>query len=155
MFVPTSGCCGTNVSCGGSAFNVGRGSMPALFAYLLAVSLLVGSGYVSLHWLTAPPDVGTNQRPHRSKSPPASKDVGEKYGPLVPAATRAENRSDDHSEMEITASSPASKASNKDTIEVPPNGTGVAKKTPAFLPNQPEMYHPVAVCLSASRQKAS
>ena len=106
--------------------------MPALFAYLLAVSLLVGGGYMSLHWLTAPADIRTNQQPHQSKSPPASKDVGEKYGPLVPPATRAENRSDDHSEMEITASSPASKASNKDTIKVPPNGTGVAEEnTPA------------------------
>lgn len=113
--------------------------MPALFAYLLAVSLLVGGGYVSLHWLTAPPDVGTNQRPHQSKSSPASKDGGENSGPLVPAATRAENQSDDHSEMEITASSPASKASNKDTIEVPPNGTGVAEENTDVLSKQADV----------------
>ena len=112
--------------------------MPALFAYLLAVSLLVGSGYVSLHWLTAPADIRTNQQPHQSKSPPAGKDVGEKYGPFVPAAPRAENRSDDHSEMEITASSPASKASNKDTIEVPPNGTGVPEENTDVLSKQAE-----------------
>jgi hypothetical protein len=107
--------------------------MPALFAYLLAVSLLVGGGYVSLQWLTAPADIRTNQQPHQSKSPPAGKDVGEKYGPPVPAATRAENRSDDHSEMEITAGSPASKASNKGTIELPPDGTGVAEQNTDVL----------------------
>jgi hypothetical protein len=112
--------------------------MPALFAYLLAVSLLVGGGYMSLHWLTAPADIRTNQQPHQSKSPPAGKDVGEKYGPPVPAAPRAENRSDDHSEMEITASSPASNASNKDTIEVPPSGTGVAEQNTDVLSKQAE-----------------
>src|SRR4030088_1939448 len=112
--------------------------MPALFAYLLAVSLLVGGGYMSLHWLTAPADIRTNQRPHQSKSPPAGKDVGEKYGSLVPAATRAENRSDDHSKMETTASSPGSKASNKDTVEVPPNGTGVPEENTDVLSKQAE-----------------
>ena len=33
--------------------------MPALFAYLIALSLLIGSGYAGLVWLTAPP--GSNQ----------------------------------------------------------------------------------------------
>jgi hypothetical protein len=32
--------------------------MPALFAYLLAIGILVGGGYAGLRWLTNPPDPG-------------------------------------------------------------------------------------------------
>jgi hypothetical protein len=40
--------------------------------------------------------------------------------------------------MDITASSPASEASNKGTIEVPPNGTGVAEESADVLTKQAE-----------------
>jgi hypothetical protein len=96
--------------------------MPALFAYLLAVSLLLGGGYVSLHWLAAPGDAPTSQRPHQSKSQPASKDVDEKSAAQA-RTTRAENRSGDDSETEITASSATSGASNKASTAAPRNGT--------------------------------
>jgi hypothetical protein len=48
--------------------------MPALFAYILAVVLLIGGGYAGLHWLTEPPPV-TN---HGGKEPAKAKKTAEK-----------------------------------------------------------------------------
>jgi hypothetical protein len=46
--------------------------MPALFAYLLAVSVLLGGGYAGLKWLTTPPEPSTTTQ--RLASKPPSKD---------------------------------------------------------------------------------
>jgi len=100
--------------------------MPALFAYLLAVSLLLGGGYVGLHWLSAPPDASTNQRPSASKGLPAKTDVVRKSDPYA-AETRAEERSDDHAGTEMAASPLGSEASGKAAPEKPPNKTGVSE----------------------------
>jgi hypothetical protein len=112
----------------GFAFIVGRGYMPALFAYLLAVSLLLGGGYASLHWLSTPPDASINQRQSASKRPPASKDMVEKSDPYVTGAPRAEKRPNDHAEMEIPATAPTSEASIKAAPEAPLNETGVSEE---------------------------
>jgi hypothetical protein len=96
----------------GFAFIRRRGHMPALFAYLFAVSVLLGGGYVGLHRLAAPPDASTNERPSASKRPPATrKDVVEK--PDLTAAGRAKMRPDDHDETETTASTPTLELSDK------------------------------------------
>ncbi len=87
--------------------------MPALFAYLFAVSVLLGGGYVGLHWLSAPPDASTIQRPSVSKRPPAiSMDVVEK--PDLIGTDWAKKRPDDDAETEVTASTPTFELSNKD-----------------------------------------
>jgi hypothetical protein len=99
--------------------------MPALFAYLVAVSLLLGGGYVSLHWLSAPPDASTDLRPSASKGRPAKNDLVKKSDPYAAAQTRAEKRPDDHAETEIAASRLGSEASGKAVSEAPPNETGV------------------------------
>jgi hypothetical protein len=76
-----------------------RSQWLALFTYLLAVSLLLGSGYVSLRWLSAP-DASANQRPPESKMSPAHKDVREDPGA---EANPVQNPSNYHSETETIA----------------------------------------------------
>jgi hypothetical protein len=101
--------------------------MPALFAYLVAVSLLLGGGYVSLHWLSAPPDASTDLRPSASKARPAKNDLVKKSDPYAAAETRAEKRPDDRAETEIAASRLGSEASGKAVPEAPPNETGMSE----------------------------
>jgi hypothetical protein len=101
--------------------------MPALFAYLLAVSLLLGGGYVGLHWLSAPPDASTNQRPSASKGLPARTDVVRKSDPYAAAETRAEKRPDDHAGTEMAASPRGSEELGKAAPEKPPNETGASE----------------------------
>src|SRR3984893_7654562 len=83
--------------------------MPALFAYLVALSLLLGGGYASLQWLSAP-DTSVNPPLSVSKRPPANKGVVEKSGPHVTGATPAKTRPYDRAEPEITGSAPVSEA---------------------------------------------
>jgi hypothetical protein len=40
----------------------GENNMPALFGYLVALTLLLGGGYAGLQWLASPDDAGTQQR---------------------------------------------------------------------------------------------
>jgi hypothetical protein len=101
--------------------------MPALFAYLLAVSLLLGGGYVSLHWLSAPPDASTNQRLSASKGQPAKNEQVRKSDPYAAAEIRAEKRPDDHAGTETAASPLTSEASGKAVAEARPNETGVSE----------------------------
>jgi hypothetical protein len=102
--------------------------MPALLGYLLAISLLLGGGYVSLHWLSTPDDISTSQRPSASKAPPAGKNVVGKSDPDATAETRAEKRAHDHAETEIPATGANSEPSNKAAPDAPPNETGVGEE---------------------------
>src|SRR5258706_3106379 len=86
--------------------------MPALFAYLFAVSVLLGGGYVGRHWLSAPPDASTIQRPSSKRPPAISMDVVEK--PDLIGTDWAKKRPDDDAETEVTASTPTFELSNKD-----------------------------------------
>jgi hypothetical protein len=96
--------------------------MPALFAYLIAVSLLLGGGYMSLHWLAAP-DTSSSQRLLASKRPTASKYMAEKSDPDVAGATWAERRSRDPPETERIPSNPTSEETKDAASKAPHNGT--------------------------------
>jgi hypothetical protein len=98
--------------------------MPALFAYLLAIFVLLGSGYASLEWLSAP-DVSVNSPLSANKRPAANTDAVAKSGPRATGATPAKTRPYDRAEPEITGSAPASEASNKPTSPAAPQHTGV------------------------------
>jgi hypothetical protein len=58
--------------------------MPALFAYLIAVGLLLGGGYGALNWLAAPEPVKVAARakpaPHREARPEATSQAAEDSG---------------------------------------------------------------------------
>jgi hypothetical protein len=98
--------------------------MPALFAYLVALSLLLGGGYASLQWLSAP-DTSANPPLSVGKRPPANK-VVEKSGPHVTGATRAQTRPYDRPEPEITGSAPASEAPINVAPVAAPDQTDIA-----------------------------
>jgi hypothetical protein len=99
--------------------------MPALFAYLVALSLLLGGGYASLQWLSAP-DTSVNPPLSVSKRPPANKGVVEKSGPHVTGATPAKTRPYDRAEPEITGSAPASDGQINGAPVAAPDQTGIA-----------------------------
>lgn len=55
-------------------FNVLRYVMPALFAYLIAVGLLLGGGYGALSWLAAPEPVKVAEKAKPKRPPPSHYD---------------------------------------------------------------------------------
>ena len=85
--------------------------MPALFAYLLAVSIVLGGGYAGLRWLSAPPHPSFSQRPSASEKLAGRKDAAEASG--AAGANPAEKGPNDQSEKDITASLPIPESSNK------------------------------------------
>jgi len=95
--------------------------MPALFAYLLVVSIVLGGGYAGLRWLSAPPHPSFRQRPSASEKLAGRKDAAEVSGPT--RATPAAKGPNAQSEKDITASLPISESSNKASTELPPNET--------------------------------
>src|SRR6267378_3969907 len=95
--------------------------MPALFAYLLVVSIVLGGGYAGLRWPSAPPHPSFSQRPSASEKLAGRKDAAEVSGPT--RATPAAKGPNDQSEKDITASLPISESSNKASTELPPNET--------------------------------
>jgi hypothetical protein len=126
----------------GFALNVGRDRMPALFAYLFAVSLLLGGGYMSLHWLSAPPDISSSQRLSPSKRPTANKDMAEKSDPDVAGATRAESRSHASAETERIPSNPTSEGTNNAATKAPRTGTAANEDNTMVLTKQAEDVPP-------------
>ena len=101
-------------------FDFGRGSMRALFGYLLALSLLFGGGFLCVQWLFSPSQVSINQRTPHSKMLRHSNDGGGRSDPEA-GTTRDESRSHGHSDTETTGASPTSDASDKSAAEVLPN----------------------------------
>jgi hypothetical protein len=114
--------------------------MPALFAYLVALSLLLGGGYASLQWLSAP-DTSATPPLSKSKRPPANKDVVEKSAPHVTGATPAKPRPYDRAEPEITGSAPAPEASNK-PASIAPEQAGVIDDNTKVQPKKAEEVPP-------------
>jgi hypothetical protein len=96
-------------------------SMPALFAYLLAVSIVLGGGYAGLRWLSAPPHPSFSQRPSASEKLAGRKDAAEVSG--AARANPAEKGPNDQSEKDITASLPIPESSNKASTELPSSQT--------------------------------
>src|SRR5450432_1663698 len=104
--------------------------MPALFAYLLAISVALGGGYAGLRWLAAP-DSGTGQQSSASaKLPNKDKKLPEKSDSNVTTMTEAESGPKDGDKTEITASTAPSGTSNKVAPEVSRNEPGVSEVSP-------------------------
>src|SRR5437588_9271014 len=89
--------CGTKLVFMSFGFDFGRGSMRALFRYLLALSLLFGGGFLCVQWLFSPSPVSTDQRTPHSKMLRHSKDGGERSDTEA-GTTRGKSRSHEHSD---------------------------------------------------------
>ena len=104
--------------------------MPALFAYLLAISIALGGGYAGLRWLAAP-DSSTDQHSSASaKLPNKGKKLPEKSDSNVTTMTEAESGPKDRDKTEITASTAPSGTSNKVAPEASRNEPGVSEVSP-------------------------
>jgi len=87
--------------------------MPALFAYLLAITVALGGGYAGLRWL-AGPDSSTGQHSSASaKLPNKGKKLPETPDFNVTRMTEAESGPKDNDKTEITAGTAPSGVSNK------------------------------------------
>src|SRR5882762_8618418 len=101
--------------------------MPALFAYLLAISIALGGGYAGLRWLVAPDNAG-QQSSASAKLP--NKGKPEKPDSNVTTMTEAESGPKDRDKTEITASTASSGTSNKVVPEASRNEPGVSEVNP-------------------------
>jgi len=103
--------------------------MPALFAYLLAISIALGGGYAGLRWLAAPDSSTGRQSSASAKLPNKGKKLPEKPDSNVTTMTEAESGPKDRDKTEITASTPSG-TSNKVAPEASRNEPGVSEVSP-------------------------
>jgi hypothetical protein len=103
--------------------------MPALFAYLLAISLALGGGYAGLRWLVAPDSTG-QQSTASAKLPNKGKKLPEKTDSNVTTMTEAESGAKERHKTEITASTASSGTSNKVAPKASRNGPDVSELSP-------------------------
>ena len=104
--------------------------MPALFAYLLAISIVLGGGYAGLRWLAAPDSSTGQQSSASAKSPNKGKKLPEKSDSNVTTMTEAGSGPKDRDEAEVTASTASSGTSNKVAPEASRNEPGVSEVSP-------------------------
>jgi hypothetical protein len=97
--------------------------MRALLAYVLAVSALLGGGYMGLRWLSEPPNASADQRLHGGeKASRESKVVFGKSDPSVTDGTRAESESDTVGKSEPLERNARSAVRNESTTVPSPLG---------------------------------
>jgi hypothetical protein len=104
--------------------------MPALFAYLLAISVALGGGYAGLRWLAAPDSSIGQQSSASAKVPNKGKKLPEKPDSNVTRMTEAESGPKDRDKAEITAITAPSGPSNKVAPETSRNEPGVSEVGP-------------------------
>jgi hypothetical protein len=103
--------------------------MPALFAYLLAITIALGGGYAGLRWLAAP-DSTSQQSSASAKLPNKGKKLPEKSDSNVTTMTEVESGPKDRDKTEITANTAPSGTSNKVAPEASRNEPGVSEVSP-------------------------
>lgn len=99
--------------------------MPALFAYLLAVSMLLGGGYAGLRWLSAPAEVSSSHRPSAVEKRSARK-LPHKPDRNVAVASEVESESRDSGNAVTPARTATSESSDKAAPEVLRNQTSIS-----------------------------
>jgi hypothetical protein len=104
--------------------------MPALFAYLIAISVALGGGYAGLRWLAAPDSSTGQQSSASAKVPNKSTKPLEKPDSNVARMTEAESGPKDRDKTEITASTAASGPSNKVAPETSRTEPGAGEVSP-------------------------
>jgi hypothetical protein len=104
--------------------------MPALFAYLLAISVALGGGYAGLRWLAAPDSSTGQQSSASAKLPNKGKKLPEKPDSKVSRTTEAESGPKDRDKTEMTARTAPAGTSNKVASETSRNEPGVSEVSP-------------------------
>jgi hypothetical protein len=104
--------------------------MPALFAYLIAISVALGGGYAGLRWLAAPDSSTGQQSSASAKVPNKGTKPLEKPDSNVARMTETESGPKDGEKTEITASTAASGTLNKVAPEISRNEPGVSEVSP-------------------------
>jgi len=104
--------------------------MPALFAYLLAISVALGGGYAGLRWLAAPDSSTGQQSSASAKLPNKGKKLPEKPDSKVSRMTEAGSGPNGRDKTEITSSTAPSGTSNKVASEASRNESGVSEVSP-------------------------
>jgi hypothetical protein len=99
--------------------------MPALFAYLLAISVALGGGYAGLRWLAAPDSSTGQQSSASTKLSNKGKKLPEKPDSKISRMTEAESGPKDKDKTEITAST-----APDGTPEASRNEPGVSEVSP-------------------------
>ncbi|MDB5611738.1 MAG: hypothetical protein JWP25_8638 [Bradyrhizobium sp.] len=99
--------------------------MPALFAYLVAVGLLLGGGYGALSWLAAPEPVKMAARakpaPHREAKPETTSRAAEDSGTSSVSSSGSAEAAENSNEVppsppaETTAAAPEQSAKTEET----------------------------------------
>ena len=102
--------------------------MPALFAYLLAISVALGGGYAGLQWLAAPDSSNDQRSDTGAKLLTKRKKLPEKTDFNEAKMTEAESGPKD--KTEITAISAPSGASSKAAPETLRNETSMSEASP-------------------------
>ena len=105
--------------------------MPALFAYMIAVGLLLGGGYGALNWLAAPEPVKVVAKAKPKPHSEASRDTG----PVVPSPAQTMNNG--NAAVAASVSDKPAPASDN------PPSTG-SEATAASIEALPEASSPVA-----------
>jgi hypothetical protein len=119
--------------------------MPALFAYLLAISIALGGGYAGLRWLAAPDSSTAQHSSENGKVPNKGKKLPERPESNVTRMTEAESGPTDRDKTEITASTAPSGTSNKVAPETSRNEPGVGEVSPK-VPTQKDDDVPTGSC---------
>jgi hypothetical protein len=104
--------------------------MPALFAYLLAISIALGGGYAGLRWLAAPDSSTAQQSSASAKLPNKGKKLPEKPDSNITTMTEAESGPKDRDKTEIAANTAPAGTSNKVAPEASRNEPGVSEVSP-------------------------
>ena len=119
--------------------------MPALFAYLLAISIALGGGYAGLRWLAAPDSSPGQQSSASAKLPNKGKKLPGKPDFNVTTMTEAESGPKDRDKTEIIASTAPTGTSNKVAPEASRNEPGVSEVSPK-APTQKDNDVPGGEC---------
>jgi hypothetical protein len=105
----------------------GENAMPALFGYLVALTLLLGSGYAGLQWLASPDGASTHQRlgeKPTARNVPRKSEKSEKSEFNAGRATAVPGEADGESQTATTASAaPAMEAPQKSDPEATETAT--------------------------------
>lgn len=103
--------------------------MPALFAYLLAISVALGGGYAGLRWLAAPESSTGQHSSASAKLPNKGKKLPEKPDPDVARMAGVESVPRDRAETTASTAAPSG-ASNEAAPETSRNEPGVSEVSP-------------------------
>lgn len=123
--------------------------MPALFAYLIAVALLLGGGYGALSWLASPEPVKVMAKA-KPKPPPAH--YADNSQPAAAEASRSEASSPDASKPEAVSKT---EIDTSDQVKAASNDKAASSDQPPSASSSPQPEPPAAASQLEAKAQAS